>query len=551
MQQNPFYLPHMVDKSKYRFNRLKRSDYPQFYDVRILCEHNVELQAHKCVLVARLEYFEMMFTHTWSEQNTINLTTVPYEYMEAIVEFLYSSDVEHFRKQQYRETFLYNMIVFCDQFFIERLRKVCEILLLDKISIRKCGDMLDFAHMYNCEVMKKGCMDFICQNLARVLLQKSLHNCDAEAIKCLNQHYRQIFKEVFDYRMITPDSEAVDDDCLFSFVEDFQIDLNYRMDEEEQMIYRTAQKTKAKENKTKLSSQRYEREAISSMMETLNVSENTEKIRRNSEKSKTVQEAEEVANKLQNEAKTWMKVVDKKEHKKKVSLDVALKTNEIIKEEPLAASPSYVILNKTTETMAAAKAKTSEKEMEAATSPSTSKLYNINLADLTTPPREKMSQKQRKRLSSESSNALTNWRQTNLLETKPVTVPQTPNAWGTVNQTPPTNIEFDLPATGSLADPSSFANMMKTNMKASSATSSNANPNSSSNSFSQILAEEKRQREYYERTKHKSLALTQIEEQAIAELREFYNVDNVTDEVITIQRKSTPATINFAIWQRN
>lgn len=105
----------MVDKSKYRFNRLRLSDYQQFYDVRILCENNVELPAHKCVLVARLEYFEMMFTHTWAEQSTINLSTVPIEYMQAIVEFLYSLDVDQFRKQQYRETFLYNMIVFCDR----------------------------------------------------------------------------------------------------------------------------------------------------------------------------------------------------------------------------------------------------------------------------------------------------------------------------------------------------------------------------------------------------------------------------------------------------
>lgn len=157
LQQQQFYLPHAVDKSKYRFNRLRLTDFPNLYDIRIICENNVELPAHKCVLVARLEYFEMMFTHTWAEQSTINLTTVPYEYMLAIVEFLYSLDVEHFRRQQHRETFLYNMIVFCDQFFIERLRKVCEILILDKISVRKCGDMLEFANMYNCEVMKKGC----------------------------------------------------------------------------------------------------------------------------------------------------------------------------------------------------------------------------------------------------------------------------------------------------------------------------------------------------------------------------------------------------------
>ncbi|TMW44323.1 hypothetical protein DOY81_010593 [Sarcophaga bullata] len=50
-----------------------------------------------------------------------------------------------------------------------------------------------------------------------------------------------------------------------------------------------------------------------------------------------------------------MKVVDKKEHKKKVSLDLAAKTNEIIKEEALGATSSFVTLNKTTESIGSGK----------------------------------------------------------------------------------------------------------------------------------------------------------------------------------------------------
>lgn len=389
-------------------------------------------------------------------------------------------------------------------------------------------------------------MDFICQNLARILLQKTLFICEPEALRCLNQHYRQMFKQVFDYRMITPDSEAVDDDCLCSFVDEFQVDLSYRMNEKEQILYRSDQKTKAKENKIKLSAKQYEKEAISSMMETLNLAENSEKIRRYSDKSKVVKEAEEISNKLQNEAESWMKVVDKKEHKKKVSLEQAVLANEVIKQEE-PPSPNYVSLNKMSDSIAAYKTKTPEKDSEELpTTSSASKLYNINLADLTTSPREKLSQKQRKRLTSESSNAVNSWRAAPLVESKPVAVPQTPNAWGMAPQYPSSIPDFDAlysPPTGSLADPSSFANFMRSN---SAATSANTN-----NSFSQILAEEKRQKEYYERNKHKSLALTQIEEQAIVELREFYNADNITDEIITIQRKPILSTKNFAIWHRN
>lgn len=233
IQQSPFYLPQIADKSKYSFNRLYHGDFPELYDVRIICGDDVVLPAHKCILVARLEYFNMMFAHTWAEQSTVNLSTIPPEYMRPIIEFLYSSDVGNFRKQNFSETFLFNMIVYCDQFFIESLRKVCEILILEKITIRKCGEFLDFACMYNCEILKEGCLEFICQNLARVLNYKSLDMCEPEALKNINEHYRKMFKDVFDYRMITPDSDAVDDELLLSFVDDFRIDLNYRMDENE------------------------------------------------------------------------------------------------------------------------------------------------------------------------------------------------------------------------------------------------------------------------------------------------------------------------------
>ncbi|XP_061394598.1 inhibitor of Bruton tyrosine kinase [Musca vetustissima] len=551
LQQRPFYLPHIVDKSKYRFNRLRHTDFPNLYDIRIICENNVELPAHKCILVARLEYFEMMFTHTWAEQSTINLTTVPYEYMLAIVEFLYSQDVEHFRKQQYRESFLYNMIVFCDQFFIERLRKVCEILLLDRISIRKCGDLLEFATMYNCDVLRKGCLDFICQNLARVLHQGSLYNYEPEAIRCINAHYREMFKNVFDYRMITPSSEAVDDECLLSFVEDFQVDLSYRMDLDEHSKYCYMNRSKAhKEHKSKQSTTRqYEREAITSMMETLNMSENKEKEQgKGNDKSSVIKEAEIVANKLQEEAKSWRKVVDKKEQKKNVAMphiEAAIKTNELMRQECVTTTSNnntaFTSLKKSVELPTAA---TKDISPEKDLTPKVS--YNINLAELTTSPREKLSQKQRKRLSSENANAAS-WRAP-ISENKTIPVPQ--NVWGTVPPTvgqSPSDIDFEVP-TGSASDPTSFANMMRNNSK----TTATSPPTAAgSNSFTQILAEEKRQKEYYERVRNKSLALTQIEEQAIAELREFYNVDNVVDEIITIARKPQPTTINFAIWQRN
>jgi len=284
-----------------RFTRLHRSDYPELYDVRIVCEDGKILEAHKCMLVARLEYFEMMFMHSWAERSSVTMEGVPAEYMEPVLDYLYSLETETFCKQGYLETFLYNMITICDQYFIESLQNVCESLILDKISIRKCGEMLEFAAMYNCKLLQKGCMDFICQNLARVLCYRSIEQCDGETLKCLNEHYRNMFKRVFDYRQITPFSEAIEDELLLSFVDGCEVEKDLR-------------KQGARHQ--------YEQQAISSMMRSLSVSESAP----GSEVPSSPQESS------RSEVKNWSRVVDKKDQKRKQA-ETALKVNNTLKQE--------------------------------------------------------------------------------------------------------------------------------------------------------------------------------------------------------------------------
>nr|XP_016929755.1 inhibitor of Bruton tyrosine kinase [Drosophila suzukii] len=506
-----------------RFSRLHRSDYPELYDVRIVCEDGKILEAHKCMLVARLEYFEMMFMHSWAERSSVTMEGVPAEYMEPVLDYLYSLETETFCKQGYLETFLYNMITICDQYFIESLQNVCESLILDKISIRKCGEMLEFAAMYNCKLLQKGCMDFICQNLARVLCYRSIEQCDGETLKCLNEHYRNMFKRVFDYRQITPFSEAIEDELLLSFVDGCEVDLDYRMDAESKL--KQAAKHKQKDLRKQGARHQYEQQAISSMMRSLSVSESAPGL----EVPSSPQES------ARSEVKNWSRVVDKKDQKRKQA-ETALKVNNTLKQEE-PPNPELIPIERKTLKEQTPPPSSSETE------PTTplSKSYNLDFSSLT-PQSQKLSQKQRKRLSSESKN----WRANNppLVE-QPTTPVAVPNAWG-VTATPSGsfNDSFTSPTTGSSSDPTSFANMMR-GQAASSTT-----PTEHGQSFSRILADERRQRETYERMRNKSLVHTQIEETAIAELREFYNVDNIDDETITIARMSRPSDINFSTWLR-
>ncbi|XP_030377175.1 inhibitor of Bruton tyrosine kinase isoform X2 [Scaptodrosophila lebanonensis] len=530
------YIKEMVFRPfpRIRFNRLRRTDFPELYDLRIKCEGGDILEAHKCILVARLEYFEMMFMHSWAERTTVDFSAVPKEYMEPILDYLYSADIESFCKQNYTETFLYNMTTICDQYFIESLQYVCESLILDKISIRKCGEMLDFAAMYNCKLLKQGCLDFICQNLARVLCYRSIEQCESSTLKCLNDHYRQMFHKVFDYRHITPFSEAIEDELLLSFVDGHEVDLDYRIDQES--ISKEAGTHKHKELKQKLGSRHYEQQAISSMMKSLSFAVNTAQ-----------QDLGDPAQTCSlNDSKNWSRVIDKKEMKRKLA-ETALKLNNTLQQEEQPA-PNFVVMSDKTPIKETTPTSIELFEKNTSMEPSTplSKGYDLDLTSLT-PQTQKLSQKQRKRLSSETkSGTSTSWRAEPALVEQPTTPVAVPNAWGI--PTSPSNSftePFHSPPTGSIGDPGSFANMMRSSLPTSQVSPATTE---CSNSFSKILADERKQRSSYERMRNKSLAHTQIEETAIAELREFYNVDNIDDETITIQRKSMPRSINFSTW---
>ena len=62
-----------------------------------------------------------------------------------------------------------------------------------------------------------------------------------------------------------------------------------------------------------------------------------------------------------------------------------------------------------------------------------------------------------------------------------------------------------------------------------------------SSTFQEIMHEEAIQKQNLHRIQSKSLAVTQIEEQAIEELKLFYNVDNVFEELITVKRANASA----------
>lgn len=589
--------------------KLNRLSYPELYDVTIKCADNAEIRAHRCVLSSRLEYFNLMFNSSWSEstKDVINLTTIPAEYMEPVISFLYHNDAHFVRKQPYTDSFLYHLIEICDQFFATRLSNVLQVIAIERINIKKCADMYEFGQTFNCQLLEEACLNYICQNMGRLLENRCLEHLQAESIEKISKFYRHVYQisnsNDIDCTIssLFGDFDMTDADLL-AFTDDFTIDLLSKSDSATAPSVSVAtamtvksipspsaasasQPMKIKNRPERTSSDRriYEKEAIN-LVKNLSIEESSiaSSAKKTPAEDGIFAEVEQITKSFTNESAKWMKVADKKDVKKKIVL-AAIKSNEVLKNEPkehesftpLKPSKSSNDQHDFDHAVAATSTPTIESSPGSAA-------YNLSLGDFTPQKSTKLSQKQRKRQLSQSDNATP----IKAPDTNQSTPPSAPAvavklAWSTTPTQVPTsppepsnvwNIKSGgEPSTSSSAastaktQPINIASTSKTNAASMNSSASfslsptkssfNAPPsaksNSNNNSFTKILQDERKQKEYYNKMRSKSLLLTQIEETAIDELKKFYNVDNVFDEHIEIERKSkiTP-TVNFAKWKQ-
>lgn len=532
-------------ESPLKFNRL---NYPELYDVTIKCANNQEIKAHRCVLSTRLEYFNLMFNSSWSEatKDVIHLSTIPIEYMELIIDFLYNNDTIAIRKKQYTDSFLYHLMEICDQFLVTRLKNIVEVIMIEKMNARKCADMYEFAIVFNCNLLEKAALDYICQNMGRLLENRCLEHLPIDSLEKLSTHYRRIFQTTeADLTANIFYGDFLADDVILDFVDDFQIDLFHKNSGAIPKI------PKAKKPE-RLSSDRrnYEKDAINHV-KNLSIETSVPIVKKSVDD--VIVEAEELSKSLKSEAEKWMKVSDRKDIKKKVIL-VGPKSNELLKNEPKEPdnfTPLKICSQKPDELI---NSPIDESPNEK------SAIFNLSLGDFTPQKGTKLSQKQRRRQLSQSDNTPTVNEQ---LQSPPVKSvwnasieqPQEQsNVWKIKNSPEPNGTNKTQPINitpNKNANQSANASLNESFFSPSPSKSSIQSPAvKSSDSFTKIIEDERKQKEYYNKMKSKSLLLTQIEETAICELKKFYNIDNVFDEHIEIERKSNiNPTVNFAHWK--
>lgn len=196
-----------------KFDRHKLCD---LYDVRIQSDNNTVVSCHKCVLVARLEYFHSMLASGWVEtSNTSPLSLpVPGDILEILIDFLYT-DSSPIVEECTNAEFLCNILVCADQLLITRLKEMCEVSIATLINLKNVAEILEFSCVYNAQQLKSVCQEFIVINLAAMFEGRYLDVLSDEVLADLTSYYHNKTKAM-SRRIITPYFDGPSKDFLES-----------------------------------------------------------------------------------------------------------------------------------------------------------------------------------------------------------------------------------------------------------------------------------------------------------------------------------------------
>lgn len=200
--------------------RVDRTKLPELYDVCIRADDSTAIQCHKCVLAARLEYFQSMLGSGWIETaDTKSLTLpVPGDILEILLDFVYTDESPVVAESQDTEL-MCNVLVVADQLLVTRLKEMCEVALTNLMTLRNVGELLEIATAYNAGQLCRAAHQFIALNLPALLESRNLDCLSDDTMQELTDYYRGSLAAM-SRRFITPWSEGPDRDFLAALTAD-------------------------------------------------------------------------------------------------------------------------------------------------------------------------------------------------------------------------------------------------------------------------------------------------------------------------------------------
>lgn len=165
--------------------------------------------------------------------------------MEVFLEFLYTDNISNPKGLDFDT--LCSLIILSDEYFVVRLREICEVTLCNLLSYKNAVQLLTMASLYNAEKLKIVAMKFISLNLCAFLESKSLENLEDDLLDKLTNFYCKFNKSI-QTRVITPYSDAPSDEQIRNISNMYPISLD--IDDEFEVKNKVAAKTQRKRIKS-------------------------------------------------------------------------------------------------------------------------------------------------------------------------------------------------------------------------------------------------------------------------------------------------------------
>lgn len=482
-----------------------RDAFPELVDTSVQSKDGASVPAHKCVLAARLEYFQGMFMHSWTESKMLSKVTLPINYgiLLPVINFLYTDSCPELENCDSID-FICNLLIVADQLFITRLREMCEVALANLVNLKNCAELCQFGHTYNATQLKQCCMEFIALNLNSILENRSLDLLEETLLDDITQYYCK-FNPIMSSRVITPFYNAPSDEVIQEFAKTYPVNLDltdedYKKDDSIIEIVNKKKKGKKIEY-TESEKERMRYESVSSVT-SLDLSNETSgditlslsKISKETEKG------------TRDKQEKWTEVPSSQQKQLKV-VQARLKAINIAK-DILSEAPaeSFTKLMKSSSSTAVPIQEKLPTSSRMSVSPKESPLSEPawspqgNLVISHVGP--KLSQKQRKKLALQGHDTSSQSVDDYFSKITVGSPPEKPkNPWKICE--PPV---------------------------------ASSSPNSKAIEFNKILTDQKKQKEDHSRIMTKPLLLTQLEDKAIEQLERFYNIHEIDDELITVRR---------------
>ena len=124
-----------------------------------------EFKAHKNILSARSPVFRAMFQHDTKEhkENRVQISDCDPYTVEEMLTFIYTGEAPRLKEMAH------SLFVIADKYQLERLKKMCEQALWEKLDVTNAVDTLLLAVTHDLVLLKRSCIRFITTHISKVM----------------------------------------------------------------------------------------------------------------------------------------------------------------------------------------------------------------------------------------------------------------------------------------------------------------------------------------------------------------------------------------------